>query len=161
MEEIWKPIKDYEGLYWVSNQGQVKNKHNRILKPEIRNGYYSVNLCKNGKMTHFRIHRLVAITFIPNPKNYPMVNHKDENKLNNEASNLEWCTNVYNTHYSKHEDLSVYCLDLDEYFESASNAAVHTGVCRTSILKCCRGQLQRAGGMLWCYSKDKDIKFPL
>lgn len=158
--EKWKEVKDYEGLYWVSNLGHVKNKHGRILKPEIRTGYYSVNLCKNGKRTHFRIHRLVAEAFIPNPDDLPMINHKDENKLNNEAINLEWCDNTYNTHYSKHEDLSVYCYDLDQEFRSASAAAVHLGVCRTSIVKCCRGQLHQAGGMLWCYTKDKDIKFP-
>lgn len=115
---------------------------------------------KNGKRRNYRIHRLVAETFIPNPDNLPMVNHKDENKLNNEASNLEWCDNTYNTHYSKHQDLSVYCFDLDEHFKSASEAAVHTGVCRTSIVKACRGQLSQAGGKWWCYAKDKNIKFP-
>jgi len=157
--EIWKEIKDYEGLYWVSNLGQVKNKKGKILIPEIRSGYYSVNLCKNGKRVHFRIHRLVAEAFINNPKKLPQVNHKDENKLNNQAENLEWCDNTYNSHYSRHQDLGVYCFDLDEYFSSASEASVHTGVCRTSIVKACRGQLHQAGGKLWCYSKDKDTKF--
>ena len=138
--------------------GRVKNKHGRILKPEIRNGYYSVDLMKNGKRYKFRVHRLVAEAFIPNPDNLPMVNHKDEDKLNNIASNLEWCDNTYNSQYPN--DLGVYCFDLDKEFRSATEASVHTGVCRTSILKVCRGQLHQAGGMLWCYSKDKDIKFP-
>lgn len=167
MKEIWKEIKDYEGLYWVSNQGRVKNRHNRILKPEIRTGYHSVGLCKNSKCKHYRIHRLVAQAFIPNPENKPIINHIDENKLNNTPSNLEWCTNQENIDaYAKnHPNINfsaqpVYCLDLDKYFESASDATVHTGACRTSIVKCCRGQLQQAGGMLWCYSKDKDKKFP-
>ena len=146
--------------YYVSDLGHVKNKYGRILKPEIRTGYYSVDLMKNGKRYKFRIHRLVAEAFIPNPDNLPQVNHKDEDKLNNEASNLEWCDNTYNTHYSKHQDLSVYCFDLDKYFESASEASVHTGVCRTSIVKACRGQLTQAGGKLWCYSKDKNKIFP-
>ena len=131
-----------------------------MLKPEIRTGYYSVDLRKNGKRYKCRIHRLVAEAFIPNPDNLPQVNHKDENKLNNEASNLEWCDNTYNTHYSKHQDLSVYCFDLDKHFKSATEAAVHTGVCRTSIVKACRGQLTQAGGKLWCYSKDKNKIFP-
>ena len=145
----------------MNNLGRVKNKHGRILKPEIRTGYYSVDLRKNRKRYKFRIHRLVAEAFIPNPDSLPMINHKDENKLNNIASNLEWCDSTYNTHYSKHQDLSVYCFDLDEYFESASEAAVHTGVCRTSIVKACRGQLSQAGGKWWCYAKDKNKKFPL
>lgn len=144
----------------MSNLGRVKNKHGRILKPEIRTGYYSVDLRKNGKRYKFRIHRLVAEAFIPNLDSLPMINHKDENKLNNIASNLEWCDSTYNTHYSKHQDLSVYCFDLDEYFKSASDAAVHTGVCRTSIVKACRGQLSQAGGKWWCYAKDKDKRFP-
>lgn len=138
--------------------GRVKNKHGRILKPEIRKGYYSVDLVKNKKRYKFRVHRLVAEAFVPNPDNLPMVNHKDEDKLNNIASNLEWCDNTYNSQYPN--DLSVYCLDLDKHFKSASEAAVHTGVCRTSIVKCCNHKLQQAGGMLWCYSKDKDTKFP-
>jgi hypothetical protein len=136
----------------------VKNKHDRILIPEIRNGYYSVGLYKDHKRVHKRIHRLIAEAFIRNPDNLPMINHKDQNRLNNDISNLEWCDNTYNSQYPN--DLSVYCFDLDKVFSSASEASVHTGVCRTSILKCCRGQLQQAGGMLWCYSKDKSKKFP-
>ena len=138
--------------------GHVKNKHGRILKPEIRNGYYSVSLMKNGKRRNYRIHRLVAETFIPNIRHLLMVNHKDEDKLNNKVENLEWCDNTYNSQYPN--DLSVYCFDLDEYFRSASEAAVHTGACRTSIVKACRGQLSQAGGKLWCYAKDKDKRFP-
>ena len=138
--------------------GHVKNKHGRILKPEIRRGYYSVDLMKNGKRYKFRVHRLVAEAFVANPDNLPMINHKDEDKLNNLASNLEWCDNTYNSQYPN--DLGVYCFDLDKYFKSASEASVHTGVCRTSIVKCCNHKLQRAGGMLWCYSKDKDKVFP-
>ena len=115
-------------------------------------------MCKNGIRKKYRIHRLVAEAFVPNPDNLPIVNHKDENRLNNEANNLEWCDNIYNSQYPN--DLSVYCLDLDLYFRSATEAAVHTGVCRTSILKACKGQLSQAGGKLWCYSKDKDKKFP-
>ena len=142
----------------MSDLGRVKNKHGRILKPEIRRGYYSVDLMKNGKRYKFRVHRLVAEAFVPNPDNLPQVNHKDEDRLNNIASNLEWCDNTYNSQYPN--DLGVYCFDLNKYFKSASEAAVHTGVCRTSIVKCCNHKLQQAGGMLWCYSKDKDKKFP-
>lgn len=113
---------------------------------------------KNGKRYKCRIHRLVAEAFIPNPDNLLMVNHKDEDKLNNEASNLEWCNNTYNSQYPN--DLSIYCFDLDEYFKSATEASVHTGVCRSSIVKACRGKLTQAGSKLWCYSKDKNKVFP-
>ena len=78
---MWKKIKDFE-QYEINELGQVRH-NSKILKPEIRSGYLSVNLCKNGKRTHKRIHRLVAETFIPNLNNLPMVNHKDGNKLNN------------------------------------------------------------------------------
>ena len=142
------------GLYQVSDLGEVRNSKGRILKPEYSNkGYACVHLRKDGKNKKYRIHRLVAQVFIPNPDNLPMVNHKDEDKLNNLASNLEWCDNTYNSQYPN--NLSVYCFDLNKYFKSASEAAVHTGVCRTSIVKCCNRKLQQAGGMLWCYSKDK------
>ena len=162
------------GLYQVSNLGRVKSLGNsktrkeKILKPEIRTGYYSVNLCKSGKRKKHRVHRLVAQAFIENPKNLPVINHIDENKLNNCVENLEWCTHEYNMNcYAENHpeaiicsQQSVYCFDLDQYFKSASEAAVHTGVCRTSIVKACRGQLNSAGGKLWCYSKDKDKIFP-
>ncbi len=151
---MWKKIKDFEN-YEINEKGQVR-RNSKILKPEIRTGYYSVELSKNGKRVHKRIHRLVAETFIPNPDNLSQVNHKDENKLNNCISNLEWCDNTYNSQYP--ENKSVYCLDLDKFYKSASEASVHTGVSRTSIVKCCRGQLQSAGGMLWCYAKDKAPK---
>ena len=163
MKEIWKEITGYEGKYQISNLGKVKSLvgNSKILKPELRTGYYSVSLMKNRKRKKHRIHRLVAIAFIPNPDNLPTINHKDENKLNNYVDNLEWCTAKYNSHYSKHASLQIYCFDLDKYFESASEAAVHMGVCRTSIVKACRGQLHQAGGMLWCYAKDRNEKFPL
>lgn len=159
VKEIWKDVCGYEGKYVVSNLGDVKScKTNKTLIPEIRTGYLSVDLCVNGQRKKRRIHRLVAQAFIPNPENLPQVNHKDQNSMNNNVENLEWCNNTYNSQYPN--DLSVYCFDLDEYFKSATEAAVHTGVCRTSIVKACRGQLTQAGGKLWCYTKDKDTKFP-
>lgn len=104
MEE-WLPIKDYEGLYWVSNTGKVKNRFDKVLKQfrgNSGNGYFEVTLSKHGIVRMNQIHRLVAGAFIPNPHNYPQVNHKDENMLNNAASNLEWCTAKYNANYRNH-----------------------------------------------------------
>ena len=99
--EIWKDIEGYEGLYQVSNLGRVKNiKRSRLLKPcPDTNGYLRVDLFKNSKMSHKRVHRLVAKAFIPNPNNHPVVNHKDADKSNNDVSNLEWCTMKYNNSY--------------------------------------------------------------
>lgn len=106
MEEIWKDIKGYEGLYQVSNLGRVRSLNYRrtgvtiILPPKkINTGYYRITLCKNGKKKRFFLHRLVAIAFVPNPNNYPIVNHKDRNPLNCAADNLEWCTVSYNLSY--------------------------------------------------------------
>lgn len=106
MEEIWKDINGYEGLYQVSNMGRVKslkyNKSNneKILKAgSSKRGYQLVILCKNAKKQTKTIHRLVACEFIPNPSNYTDVNHKDEDKRNNEISNLEWMSHKDNQNY--------------------------------------------------------------
>ena len=102
MKEIWKDIKNYEGHYQVSNLSRVKSiKFGKeiILKQNIRGGYYYVRLYKNGIVKNYFVHRLVAEAFIPNPNNYPCVNHKDENKLNNIIENLEWCSVLYNNTY--------------------------------------------------------------
>lgn len=92
--EIWKDIPNYENLYQVSNQGNVKSVcSSKMLKSSPNNcGYYKVELYKNKKSKVFYVHRLVAISFIPNPENKKQVNHIDGNKANNNVSNLEWCT---------------------------------------------------------------------
>jgi len=104
-KQVWKDIQGFEGLYEVSNYGNVRSlKFGKIkyLKPaKNQKGYYFVQLCKNGQKKNFIVHRLVANAFIDNPNNYPQINHIDENKLNNRASNLEWCDNRYNTRYSQ------------------------------------------------------------
>lgn len=118
--EIWKDIKNYEGLYKISNYGRVKSLgryteyqnclsddrigiksrvNEKILKGHLCYGYHYVGLTKNGKTKGFRVHRLVADAFIPNPNNNPIINHKDENRLNNHVSNLEWCDCKYNLNY--------------------------------------------------------------
>ena len=99
IKEIYKPIKGYD--YEVSNTGQVRNiRTGRILKQTITQyGYCQVGLHKDGVQKTVLVHRLVAQAFIPNPKNLPEVNHKDECKTNNRIDNLEWCSSSYNTNY--------------------------------------------------------------
>ena len=102
-EEIWNNIEGYEGLYQISNQGRVKSLKQgkeRILKPANNGkGYLQVQLYKNGEKKMCLIHRLVALTFIPNPQNLPQVNHKTEDKTDNRVENLEWCSSKYNMNY--------------------------------------------------------------
>lgn len=100
MEEIWKDIKGYKGLYQISNLGKVKNvKTQKILKnytSKQDKGYLKVSLYSNLKSKNFKIHRLVANAFIANPCNYPQVNHINGNKQDNCVENLEWCNNSHN-----------------------------------------------------------------
>lgn len=114
MTEIYKDIKGYEGLYQVSNLGNVKSLNynktgkEKTLIPHITgSGYLSISL---GRKYRQYIHRLVAEAFIPNPNNLETVNHKDENKQNNSVQNLEWMTNKENVQYSK--ATKIKCLDL-------------------------------------------------
>ena len=118
--EIWKDIKGYEGIYMISTYGRVLSvpiwrviKSNKSLKGEFisyknphitlgnkeRNNYRRMDLCCEGKITRKFVHRLVAEAFIPNPNNYPIINHKDENPSNNCVDNLEWCTYKHNSNY--------------------------------------------------------------
>lgn len=99
--EVWKSVVGYEGLYSVSNFGRIKNSRtNHILKPQrLSKGYQGVTLYKNNKRKTQKVHRVVAIAFIPNPTNLPSINHKDEDKTNNHVDNLEWCDAKYNNTY--------------------------------------------------------------
>lgn len=104
MQEIWKDIKGYEGIYQISNHGRIKsfkqNSEGYILKNTNKYGwYFTVNLVKGKARETKRIHRLVAEYFIPNPTGKPQVNHIDGNKQNNHVSNLEWVTSKENMHH--------------------------------------------------------------
>lgn len=102
-DEIWVDVKGWEGLYKVSNLGRVYScSRGTIKKPTVRkSGYVVLSLiCRPRHMwKQYKLHRLVAENFIPNPCNLPDINHIDENKQNNAASNLEWCTKKYNSNY--------------------------------------------------------------
>ena len=96
--ENWKPVQGYEQRYLASYSGRIKSSStDKVLAGGVGGtGYWQVLLYNNGKRQCFKVHRLIAIAFIPNPKNYPVINHKDGNKLNNCVSNLEWCDMKHN-----------------------------------------------------------------
>lgn len=114
MDEIWKDIEGYEGYYQVSNKGRIKgirlmyqHTEERILKPfsnQKGSGYLKVKIYKDTVMKPAYVHRLVANAFLPNPNNYPDINHKDENPHNNSVDNLEWCNESYNMSYGTVQD---------------------------------------------------------
>jgi hypothetical protein len=156
MKEIWKEIEGFEGLYKVSNFGNVKScertrksksgslsiVHERILKQKSdKDGYKSVALCLDGKLYYRRVHRLMAIAFIPNPNHFPLINHKDEDVTNNVVSNLEWRTPSYNTQYSKHKvSFKIKCNDVVYPSIKACSRALNIDA------KCIRYRL-RVGGL--------------
>lgn len=105
-KQIWKDISGYEGKYQVSNTGRVRSlNYKRTGKIKVMKlstnklGYKIIMLSKNGKCKTWQVHRLVAQAFLPNPNNYPIINHKDENPKNNTVWNLEWCSQEYNINY--------------------------------------------------------------
>ena len=156
MGEIWKDIEGYEGLYQVSNLGRVKSlKYNkeRILKiANGTDGYKIVGLTYNSKRKTFKVHRLVAQAFIPNPNEYPQVNHKDEDKGNNKVDNLEWCDNKYNCNYGNHiknctghNKRKVICTTTNEKFNSIVEASEKYNIDAADIVHCCQHKRLTSG----------------
>lgn len=170
---IWKDIPGFEGKYQVSNTGLVKSlsrqrTHERILKfEEEQHGYLRVTLNKK----HYLVHRLVAICFIDNPDNLPIINHKDENPKNNDMYNLEWCTYSYNSNYGTRtakfkkaainnikNSKSILQLDkqgnlikkwpsareIERAFDRTSAAA--------NVIQCCKGKRNSSYGFKWKYA---------
>lgn len=136
MNEIWKDIKRYEGLYRISNTGKIKNvKTGKILKGgDNGRGYRFVFLCKDVKHhKRFYVHRLVATHFIVNKHNYPQVNHIDGNKSNNNVNNLEWCTPIHNSLHKKEvlgktNCKAVKCIETGVVFKSIDEASNYYGL---------------------------------
>ena len=188
--EIWKDIKGYEGKYQVSNLGRIKslerdvffpngtvNRHieEKILVQNIgKLGYAYVNLYLNGKAKTIKTHRLVAMAFLPNPENKPMVNHKDEVKTNNVVDNLEWCDAQYNALYGtriqrqkqtykdnykngKNKAVKkVFCVELNKTFDCITSAQEQLGIWRSVIAKVCKGKQKTAGGFHWKFADEND-----
>lgn len=184
MEEIWKDIEGYKGLYQVSTYGNVKSldryvrsrwgtkkpvKGQLLKADKTMFGYLQVSLFKPGlSKKRYKVHRLVAMAFIPNPQNLPQVNHKDEDKTNNRLDNLEWCDGFYNQRYGtcserKHikltnhplKSIKVEQLTKDgehiDYYPSAKEAARQTGISQGNISCVCCGRHSLAGGYKWKY----------
>lgn len=162
--EIWKDCKGYEGKYQVSNQGRVWSvKSQKYLKPWLNsNGYWAVQLmAPNGKRKDELVHRLVALAFIENPNNLPQVNHKDENKQNCNADNLEWCDAKYNLNYgtrslraSQSNSIPVYCVELDRVFNSITEAQEILHLDKSNIVAVCKGKRKTCGGYHWQYWEE-------
>ena len=151
-----KDIKNYEGLYAVTEDGNVWSyKSKKWLVPLNSRGYQRVQLCKDGTRIAYSIHRLVALTYIPNPNNLPQVNHKDEDKTNNSVTNLEWCSADYNNKYGTHATCTmkpIYCIELDRIFNSSKEAAHTLGFAQCSLSNCLTGRRKTAGGYHWRYA---------
>lgn len=199
MEEIWKPIPNIENYYEVSNFGNVRSKERirkqgsgvSTLRPRIlcqkenRCGYNTVHLSYNGISITKSVHRLVALTFIPNPNNLPCVNHKDENKKNNyvcikkdgtvdlKKSNIEWCSYKYNTNYGSTQsrriskiNKSVFSYNIhtgvyDEY-ESIKYASIVLKLDSSAITAVCKKKKRTTHGYIFRYKgellSDKEIE---
>lgn len=159
--ETFVEIEGFEN-YEVSNLGKVRNiKSGRLLKPWIiQSGYLGLCLYENNKRKNLLLHKIIATAFIDNPEEKPCVNHIDENKLNNDLSNLEWCTvrenNMHGTrtkraaekHFKKVIQLDLNDNVLNE-FESIKQAERETGIYATSISACCNGKRKSAGKYKW------------
>lgn len=183
MQEIWKPIPNYEGYYEASTKGRIKSVgriskvkgfkiNGKILKSiKGSNGYMYVSLSADNIPRRFTVHRLIALTFLENPNGYTSINHKDENKENNSVNNLEWCTSKYNTNYGtcvsraskarmNNKAHSKPVEQIDEstgevvcVYPSIREIMRINGYARAHISACCHGKEKRAYGYKWKFAE--------
>lgn len=179
MEEIWKEVPLYKGILSVSNTGKVKRLNyknsgkDRDLSIQVKkNQVCCISVLIDGRCRTLSVHRLVAITFLPNPNNYPCVNHKDENRLNNNVDNLEWCSYEYNNNYMTRnrriseskingkKSKAVLQFDkegnLIKEWPSTREVERQLGFKQNGIAACARGKAHynTAYGFIWKYKAD-------
>lgn len=179
MEEIWKNISGFEGLYQVSNLGRVKSfyaknggisSRAKILKPKTdRYGYLKLTLCKNKTYKYVTVHRLVASEFINNPENKLEVNHKNGDKLDNRVDNLEWMSGLENIHHAfdtgltpktplnNPKSIKVTQYDLNgnfiKTFPSTKEVERQLGICNSCVGKAARSKSHFSHNFLWRYEQ--------
>ena len=178
MQEEWRDIAGYVGLYKISNQGNVWSFHRGILLKPVKDndGYLKVCLYKKGRSQSFRVHRLVASAFIPNQENKPEVDHINTDKTDNRAINLRWTTSSENhmNHITRQNNsyaqrgrrtgkLSVFsrpvlCVDINKRFWNAREAYRILGVNWRHIGEVARGERKKAGGLSWRYLSPAEVK---
>lgn len=175
-------FRDLDSYYAVSNLGRVKSlRRNKVLKSHIdskHKGYAYITLNYDGVKRSRQVHRLVAEAFIPNPNNYPCINHKDENPRNNSVDNLEWCSYSYNLSYGTkicrehatkiknnicNAPKAVAQLDLNgnilNTFPSASDTGKILNIASTHIINCCNSKVSIKNGYKWVTRTAGGFKF--
>ena len=157
-----KDIKGYEGLYAITEDGQVWSyRRNKYLKQQQARNYLSIELHKDNNRKNYFIHRLVAETYIPNPHNLPEVNHIDENKYNNCVDNLEWVSHKDNMNHGTQKERAstkckkrIRCIETDTVYNSTKEAAEVLDIKAPNITACLKGRQKTSGKYHWEYVEE-------